>query len=140
MLWGCEFGLEAGNAMSDGVGELMHANIAGPRCGTRPVGESDHLLARKERTNLRTDGSVLHPNCHRGKSASLNTSSPKRSRKNASHWPCDQSHRPRRNLLIGFEPKVAFAVADGISHRRNRDELACVQAATALQFRQPRYL
>jgi hypothetical protein len=43
----CEFVVEACNAMNDGVGELMHANIAGPRRRTRPVGESDHLLTRK---------------------------------------------------------------------------------------------
>ena len=44
-------------------------------------------------------------------------------------------------LLIGFEPKVAFAVADRISNRRNRDELACVQdAPTTFQLRQPHHL
>ena len=63
--WRGEFVVEPSDSMDHGMGELVHADVTRPRRGMRPIGKSDHLLARKERTDLRCDGPVLNSNGQR---------------------------------------------------------------------------
>ena len=106
------------------------------------VGESDHLLAGKEGTDLSCYGPVLHSYGEWFERLVVEYLRPQEI--------AEELHRISHVMkgadlfeaaLSGFESKIAFGVRDSIAYRGNEFEIARFQhAAPALQTRQPHHL
>jgi hypothetical protein len=118
--------------MDDGMGELVHADVAGPRRRMRAVGESDHLLAGEEGTDLSCDGAVLNSNGERSKELVVEYVRPQQI--------AEELHRfghvmegadLLETALCRFQPKITLGVRDGISDRRDELHLGSFQHAAS---------